>query len=365
MMYNWQHKDWANFTYNSEKISEIADVFFEKTIEIDSVLLDLSTGEQQEEIIRFMIAEASKTSEIEGEFISRQDLMLSIKNRLSLNPKTETVKDKRAVSVSNLMFAVRGSYSKKLTETEIKQWHKLLFEGSKTIKAGKWRTGDEPMQVVSGVMGREIVHYEAPPSYRIPAEMKQFVKWYNSFEITEKSDVLIKTAISHLYFESIHPFEDGNGRIGRAIAEKCLAQSLGKPVLLSLSSVIEQSKKQYYVELKNAQNTLEITDWIIYFSNVIKQAQTEAIEMVRFSLQKAKFFDRFKDELNERQQKAINKMFDAGTEGFTGGVTARKHLSINKISKATATRDLQHLSEIGALIEQGRGRNVHYVLNLA
>ena len=363
-MYNWQHKDWANFTYNSELIREIAEVFSDKTSEIDSILSGLSTAEKQEKIIRFMISEASKTSEIEGEYISRQDLMSSIKNRLNLNPKNETVKDKRAIQVSNLLFAVRDSYSEKMTETEIKQWHKLLFDGSKSVNAGKWRTGDEPMQIISGAMGREIVHYEAPPSYRVPAEMKQFVKWYNSFEINSTSDVLIKTAISHLYFESIHPFEDGNGRIGRAIAEKCLTQSLGKPVLLSLSSVIKKNKKAYYDGFKIAQRTLEITDWLIYFSEVIKQAQIEAIEIVRFSIQKSRFFDHFKNKLTDRQQKAINKMFDAGVEGFEGGMTAKKYISITKTSKATATRDLQYLTEIGALIQQGEGRSVHYLLCL-
>ena len=363
-MYNWQHKDWANFTYNSESVSEIAEIFSDKTAEIDTILLGLSTAEKQEEIIRFMISEASKTSEIEGEYISRQDLMSSIKNRLRLNQENETVKDKRAIQVSNLLFAVRDSYSEKLTETEIKRWHKLLFDGSKTVNAGKWRTGDEPMQIVSGAMGREIVHYEAPPSYRVPVEMKQFVKWYNSFEINNKSDVLLKTAISHLYFESIHPFEDGNGRIGRAIAEKCLAQSLGKPVLLSLSSVIEKNKKHYYAAFQHSQNTLEITDWIVYFANVIKQAQIEAVEIVRFSIQKSHFFDRFKNDLNDREQKAINKMFDAGHEGFEGGMTARKYTLITKTSKATATRDLQHLVEIGALLQKGEGRSVHYLLKM-
>jgi Fic family protein len=363
MIYNWQHKDWANFTYNSEMISEIASVFFEKLTEIDSILTGLNAAEQQEELIRFMISEASKTSEIEGEFISRQDLMSSIKNHLGLS-KFKTIKDKRAVSVSNLMFAARDAYSEKLTETAIKQWHKLLFEGSKTINAGKWRTGNEPMQVVSGAMGREIVHYEAPPSYRVPAEMKQFVKCYNSFKINKKEDILIKTAVAHLYFESIHPFEDGNGRIGRAIAEKCLAQSLEKPMLLSLSSVIEKKKKQYYAELKNAQNTLEITGWVVYFSNVIKQAQTEAVEIVRFSIRKTHFFDRLKNNLNDRQQKVMNKMFDAGEEGFIGGMTAKKYISITKTSKATATRDLQHLTQIGALQQQGEGRSVHYLLKV-
>ena len=364
MIYNWQLREWANFTFNRDAISDIVSFFIEKEGEADVVLQSLNSEELQEELIRCIISEAITTSEIEGEYISREDLMSSIKNKLGLNVKPETVKDKRALAISNLLIEVRNSYNHRLTEKKIKQWHHFLFEDSKTIQAGKWRTSSESMQVVSGAIGHETVHYEAPPSYRVPAEMKQFVKWHNSFEIKKKADILVKTAVSHLYFESIHPFEDGNGRIGRAIAEKCLAQSLGKPVLLSLSSVIEKNKKHYYAAFQNSQNTLEITDWIVYFANVIKQAQIEAVEIVRFSIQKSHFFDRFKTELNDREQKVINKMFDAGHEGFIGGMTAKKYISITKTSKATATRDLQHLVEIGALLQKGEGRSVHYLLRV-
>ena len=365
MIYNWQHKDWANFEYDKSAVSEFSLVFWEKAGEMEQLLQTLSADQQQDALLRFMISEAATTSEIEGELLSRQDLMSSIKNKLGLNAAPETVKDRKAIAITNLLVAVRNSYNKKLTETDIKQWHSLLFENSKTIQGGKWRSSAEPMQVVSGAYGKEIVHYEAPPSYRVPAEMKLFVHWYNTFKINENpTDTLVKTAIAHLYFESIHPFEDGNGRIGRAIAEKCLAQALGRPVLLSLSSVIEKNRKQYYAALKEAQASLEITNWIVYFANIIKQAQTEAIDIVRFSLQKAAFFDKFKDDLNERERKAIKKMFDAGIEGFEGGMTAKKYMSINKASKATATRDLQHLSKIGALSPQSGGRSLHYVLSL-
>ncbi|MBX3164047.1 MAG: Fic family protein [Bacteroidetes bacterium] len=364
-MYNWQFKEWTHFTYNPLLVGKAALAFAEKQREMNVVLKGLTTAEKQEEIIRFIISEAAKTSEIEGEYISRMDLMSSIKNKLGINQKQIVVKDKRAGAISNMLIAVRNSYNETLTESEIKQWHALLFENSKSIRAGKWRKGEEPMQVISGAMGKEIVHYEAPPSYRVPAEMKQFVKWYNSFKIENKPlDALIKTAISHLYFESIHPFEDGNGRIGRAIAEKCLSQSFGKPVLLSLSTTIEKNKKHYYDALKNAQNTLEITDWIIYFTHVIAQAQEEAVKTVRFSLAKAKFFDKFLNLLNERQLKVINKMLDMGAEDFAGGMTAKKYMSITKTTKATATRDLQELAQNNILQKHGDGRSTHYNLSL-
>jgi Fic family protein len=320
-------------------------------------------AEQQEEMLYFLISEAEKTSEIEGEYISRQDLMSSIKNKLGINKMPEKVKDRRAKEVADLLVEVRGSYKKRLTETAIKNWHKLLFDCSKAIRAGNYRTGNVPMQVVSGAAGKEIVHYEAPLSGQVPQEMKNFVQWYNTFEVKNTADILIKTSIAHLYFESIHPFEDGNGRIGRAIAEKCLSQSLGSPVLFSISTIIEKNRNQYYDALKNAQNSLEISDWITYFASVILQAQIEAVEIVKFSLYKTAFFDKYKIELNERELKAINKMFDAGVGGFEGGMTAKKYISITHASKATATRDLQHLAEIGVFVTQGSGRNVHYQLN--
>jgi Fic family protein len=365
MAYNWQHKNWANFCYSRDAISDIVIKFSELSGKMDGMLHGMDVAEQQEEIIRVMISEAVTTSKIEGEFISRQDVMSSIKNQLGLNARPEHVKDKRAKAVADLLVAVRNSYNKRLTETGIKQWHKLLFEGSRNITAGRWRAGTAPMQVISGAIGREIVHYEAPPSARVPQEMKKFVGWYNDYKPNANAtDALIKTAVAHLYFESIHPFEDGNGRIGRAIAEKCLAQSLHRPVLLSLSSVIEKNRKQYYTALKEAQNTLEITGWIVYFANVVLQAQAEAIKIVGLSLQKTRFFDKYKNALNEREHKVVKKMLDAGYKGFEGGMTAKKYASIAKTSKATATRDLQHLSKIGILSAQGSGRSVHYeILN--
>ncbi|MDR2682700.1 MAG: DUF4172 domain-containing protein [Dysgonamonadaceae bacterium] len=360
MIYNWQNKNWANFTYNYLNISDIISCFTEFSDEMRRVLQKKNIVEQQEEMLYFLISEAEKTSEIEGEYISRQDLMSSIKNKLGVNPMPENVRDRRAKGVADLLIEVRNSYKKRLTETAIKNWHRLLFDGSKAVRAGKYRTGNAPMQIISGAIGREIVHYEAPPSERVPQEMKNFVQWYNTFEVKNTADMLIKTSIAHLYFESIHPFEDGNGRIGRAIAEKCLSLSLGSPVLFSISTIIEKSKTQYYNALKNAQCSLEISDWITYFAGVILQAQTEAVQIVKFSLYKTAFFDQYKTELNNREWKVINKMFDTGHGGFEGGMSAKKYMSITHASKATATRDLQHLAEIGVFVAQGSGRNVHY-----
>ncbi|MEL7588165.1 MAG: Fic family protein [Prolixibacteraceae bacterium] len=197
--------------------------------------------------------------------------------------------------------------------------------------------------------------------------MDAFLKWHNTASVPLKgkiAEAVLTSASAHLYFESIHPFEDGNGRIGRAIAEKTLSQSLNRPVMLSLSRTIEQSKKAYSGALKQAQRSSEITSWIHYFTLVILDAQHDARSMAQFTLKKAQFFERYRSKLNERQSKAVGKMLTLGPDGFKRGMTARKYMSITGTSKATATRDLQQLHEMGAFTGEGGGRSVRYHLNL-
>lgn len=167
-----------------------------------------------------------------------------------------------------------------------------------------------------------------------------------------------------MYFESIHPFEDGNGRIGRAVAEKCLSQSLGRPVLMSLSSTIEKDRKKYYSALKSAQRTLDITEWIHYFSNVILESQQNARQIILFTVNKTKFLNKHRSQLNERQLKVVMKMFDLGMDQFKGGMTSLKYVSITRSSRATATRDLQDLVDKNIAIQTGEGRSVKYELNI-
>jgi Fic family protein len=176
----------------------------------------------------------------------------------------------------------------------------------------------------------------------------------------------VRSAIAHLYFETIHPFEDGNGRIGRAIAEKALSQTIGRPVMLSLSRAIEADKNAYYTALETAQRSNEITPWVTYFIRRTLDAQMEAESQIEFTLKKTKFFDRYKGQLNERQVKVVRRMLEEGPKGFEGGMNARKYMGITKTSKATATRDLQQLLETGAFKLAGKagGRSTGYQVNL-
>lgn len=364
MTYNWQQPEWPEFTYQLTDIEETLFSIAEETGHISGVLKVLPEHIKTETLINVLVSEAIKTSAIEGEFLNRPDVMSSIKNKLGLSEKKEHIKDKRAKRAGELMVMVRDNYSEKLTEEMLFAWHKLLMGESKGISLGAWRSHG-PMQIVSGAIGKEKVHYEAPPSGKVPAEMKRFIKWFNDTAPGGQKEIRkapVRSAIVHLYFESIHPFEDGNGRIGRALAEKALSQTLGRPVMMSLSQAIEADRKAYYAAFNKAQRKNDITEWLHYFVNVIHQAQINTSELIDFTLRKTKFMDQVRDVLNERQLKVIVRMLGV-PEGFEGGMTARKYISITKASKATATRDLQELSEQGVLQPEGAGRNVHYMVN--
>lgn len=242
------------------------------------------------------------------------------------------------------------------------------MSGSRTIgRIGSYRTHIEPMQVVSGPDYKRTVHFEAPPSARVPDEIQRFIAWFNSTAPGEKNALpaLTRAAQSHLYFECIHPFEDGNGRIGRALSEKALAQTLGRPTLIALAYTIERNRKNYYAALERSNKDLEITGWMIYFANTILEAQSNTIKRVDFYVAKAKFYQRFRDDLNERQAKVVARMFREGIDGFEGGLSAENYISITRTSRATATRDLQDLVTRGAFAKTGELRHTRYALNLA
>jgi len=368
MIYNWQQKDWPDFKYQLKQISSPQLSFGLKSGKISGVLLDLPQTTQREAIIDMMVAEAIKTSEIEGELLNRLEVMSSIKINLGVHDKhPKQVKDLRAKGIAELMVSIRKTYNEPLTKRMLFAWYELLMMGNSHINSGKWRKSNTPMQVISGTIGKEIIHFEAPPSSQLPNEMSKFIKWYNRTAPGKANAIdnsLIRSAVVHLYFESIHPFEDGNGRIGRALSEKILSQGIGQPIFISLSTTIEGNKKLYYKALKQAQRSNEITLWLKYFIKTILDAQKDAEKMVHFSVKKARFYDQHQNVLSKRQTKVINRILQEGPKGFKGGITAKKYMVITKTSKATATRDLQELSEQGIFIPSGGGRNISYELKL-
>lgn len=366
--YNWQQKDWLQFRFSLEEVEGELLIFAEKVGRISGILEGVPEETKQDAIVEIILAEAIKTSEIEGEYPSRKDVLSSIRKNLGLLYHSENIKDKSAAGLGELMTDVRKTFREVLTEEKLFTWHRMLLGQNKKIAVGQWRSHEEPMQVVSGVLGKENLHYKAPPSSKVPEEMKQFIQWFNDTAPGGKLEIKkapVRSAIAHLYFETIHPFEDGNGRIGRVIAEKALSQTIGRPILLSLSRTIEANKKLYYDSLEKAQQSNEITPWIAYFIKTSLDAQTEAEVQIEFTLKKTRFFDRFKDKLNERQLTVVRRMFEEGTKGFQGGMNARKYIGITKTSKATATRDIQQLVALQAfkLAGNGGGRSTSYQVN--
>jgi len=222
------------------------------------------------------------------------------------------------------------------------------------------------MQIVSGRFDRPVVHFEAPPSAQVPEEMDRYVDWFSRTEqgAEERLPALTRAGLSHLYFESIPPFEDGNGRLGRALAEKSLAQSIGRPSLIALAFTLEQKRKDYYDQLERHQKTLDVTPWLVWFAETVLKAQQVTLGRVGFFIARAHFYDRYRDKLNDRQAKVIERMFREGPDGFKGGLSAENYISITGTSRATATRDLQELVELGALTRTGERRYTRYWLKL-
>ncbi|HAC16822.1 MAG TPA: DUF4172 domain-containing protein [Bacteroidetes bacterium] len=361
--------DWPRFSFSLDALEERLILFTQKAGQISGKVQALPDPIKIQTLIQLMVEEAVRTSEIEGEIVSRIDVLSSIQRNLNIHPELPIGKDKKAQGVGNLMTLVRDHFQEPLSDSTLFEWHQILLGGTTDLIVGAYRSDPEPMQVISGAMGRVTVHFEAPPSSCIPQEMNAFLNWFNS---TNQNDAMglkmapIRAAVAHLYFESIHPFDDGNGRLGRAVSEKALSQGLGYPAILSLSEVIMANRNEYYTQLERAQKTLEISEWVIWFVDLILLAQLNAEKWIDFTIKKGHFFDQYESLLNDRQLKVVRRMFDAGPDGFTGGMNARKYIGITKTSKATATRDMQELLDFGVFIRNGEsgGRSTSYRLNL-
>jgi len=222
------------------------------------------------------------------------------------------------------------------------------------------------MQIVSGALHAPKVHFEAPPSQAVPAEMDAFIAWFNNTGPAGPSPVsaLARAGIAHLWFESIHPFEDGNGRLGRAIAEKALAQGLDAPAITALAEIVQRERKDYYAQLQRASLSNRIDEWLEWFSDIALAAQQRTRDRVHFLMAKAKLLDRLRSRINARQEKALIRMFAEGPDGFRGGLSAANYRTITDAAPATATRDLAELVELGALRKEGELKHTRYYLNL-
>lgn len=360
----WQLEEWPNFTYQSDEMSEIEKQFLQNSGMLIGAFQHVDADEKDNLIINIMSDEALKTSEIEGEHLNRDSIQASIRKNMGLETDNRKISPEE-YGIATMMVDLYRTYSDNLTHDMLFKWHKLITNGRQDLKdIGKYRTHDDAMQIVSGRLDILKVHYEAPPSSKVWDEMDAFMRWFDKIHKNNKINPLTRAGIAHFYFENIHPFEDGNGRIGRAIAEKSIAMSLNNPAFISLSQIIHQNKKAYYATLEAHNRTLEITDWLVYFGKTICKAQKHSQNMLDFTIEKGKFFGKYEKLMNERQLKAIRRMFAEGYLGFKGGLSANNYMKITQATASTATRDLQDLVENDILCRTGERRGTRYWLNI-
>lgn len=362
MPWNWELPDWPQFTYDSTQISQKERQFLLGMGNAFAYLKNIDKQEYNQFVVEILSLEGLESSRIEGEILDRESLQSSIKQHFGLQP-TQKQESNKESKMAALLCSVYESFDAPLTHEMLWQWHAQLFtEESHIDDCGKYRTYVEPMQIVSHRYGASKVFFEAPPSAKIPNEMDAFIHWFNSTRLSQP--ILERAAIAHIYFECIHPFEDGNGRIGRLLVEKILSQGIGQPILVAVSKVLEKRKKEYYASLERCNRSLEVTHWVQFFSDVILQAQEESMHLLYFLIEKAKMLTTLSGQLNPRQEKVLLRMFAVGPSGFKGGLSAEKYIAITKASRATATRDLADLVLKGALIKTGELRHTRYSLHL-
>ena len=366
MPWNWQIPGWPDFRYDASVIAPVEHRFLLSSGEILGAVRHVSPAERDQLRIDLLSDEAMKTSAIEGEMLDRLSVQSSLRRHLGLSPDGYPAKP-REQGVAEMMVNVYSTYAEPLTHETLFRWHGMLLSHDRRLDTiGAYRRHGDAMQIVSGRVDRPTIHFEAPPSEQVPDEMDNYLEWFNRTAPDAKNPLpaLTRAGLSHLYFESIHPFEDGNGRLGRALAEKSLAQNIGQPSLIALAFTIERERKAYYDQLERHQKTLDVTPWLEWFAETVLTAQQVTLDRVGFFIAKAHFYDQHRDHLNDRQAKTIARMFKEGPDGFTGGLSAENYVSITGTSRATATRDLQDLVEMGALSRTGERRYTRYWLNL-
>lgn len=362
MPWNWELPKWPKFHYDPDEISQLEKQFL---LSVGSELGCLKTIDKEEYkrfVVEILSQEGTESSKIEGEILDRESLQSSIKQHFGLHTILKRSSDKES-RMAALLCNVYETFDKPLTHEILWEWHSMLFENSSSIADwGKYRTHPEPMQIVSNRHDSAKVFFETPPSSRMFHEMTEFIEWFNS--INKSKSILGCASIVHIYFESIHPFEDGNGRIGRVLAEKILSQAIGQPVLIAISKLLEKRKKEYYSALEKCNRTLEVQDWVKFFSSVILEAHKESMGLLYFLIEKSKLLNSLSNKLNPRQTKILLRMFEEVPDGFQGGLSAENYIAITKTNRATATRDLSDLVEMGALTKTGELRHTRYRLNL-
>lgn len=371
-LYVWQHDTWPHWQYDSARLAvALAQARQQQGITIGKALavglMQAADATGMNGLIEeIWLDEAVATAAIEGERMDADMVRSSIMRKLGLiegGPASRHVD-----GLIDVLYDANHFHALALDADRLCRWQSALFPGGtsgiRRIDVGHFRRFAEPMQIISGTIGREKVHYVAPDSASVPAHIAVFLQWFNQ---PIQIDGIVRAAIAHLWFETIHPFEDGNGRIGRAIVDMALAQDSGQTTrFYSLSRQLLENRAGYYDTLNQAQKgNLEITSWLLWFVQQFELACIKSAAHMDNALAKARFRLTYANQpLNPRQRKTLQKLLAAGDGGFLGGLTSEKHCKISGASKASATRDLTDLLEKGLLFARGTGKATKYYVNV-
>ncbi len=362
--YIWQQADWPRWHYDAKRLAPLLAQAHHAQGHLLGRLQDIGMGLRDQATLQVLTENVLKTSEIEGERLDPETVRSSVARRLGVDVGALAPADRHVDGVVDMVMDATSHFDRPLIEKRLFGWHAALFptgySGMNKINTGVWRDdASGPMQVVSGPIGREKVHYEAPPADQLTAQMSDFLHWFNT---VEEPDALIKAGLAHLWFVTIHPFDDGNGRIARAVGDMALAradQSLQR--FYSLSAQIQRERKDYYDRLEQTQKgSLDVTGWLEWFLGCLLRAMQGADVTLSAVLTKARFWQRWSDTpMNERQIKLLNRLLD----GFEGKLTSGKWAKIAKCSPDTALRDITALLNVGVLLKSGAGgRSTSYEL---
>jgi Fic family protein len=363
-IYIHEREDWPKFSWDSDALSQLLGEVRHRQGKLLGRMQELGFPLREEAILKTLTEDVLKSSEIEGEILDRTQVCSSIARRLGMDVGALTAVDRHVEGVVEMMLHATQKYKEPLTAERLFAWHAAMFptrrSGMRKIIVGAWRDGAQgPMQVISGPEGREHVHYEALDASRMDAEMKSFLEWFNDRDAT---DPVLRAGIAHLWFVTIHPFEDGNGRIARAIADMALARSEDSPQrFYSMSAQIRLERNTYFDLLEATQKKyLDITPWLDWFLRCLDRAFSGAKGVLAAVFRKAEFWKKnAAAPLNERQRDILNRLLD----GFEGKLTSSKYGIIEKTSPDTALRDISDLVERGILVkDEGGGRSTSYSL---
>lgn len=375
MPWIWQHPDWPRFRWHAPRLAKAEARFILDAGILVGAAAHLDSDDRDRLTVEALTAEALTSSRIEGETLRRASVQSSVRRELGLAEAAPARTSAHERGIAEMLVSVYRAADRPLSQKTLFDWHRALTQGRRDLQdIGRYRTHAEPMRIISsggGPRGAR-VHFEAPPSSIVPREMDRFIDWFNRTgpRGPEPLPPVSRAGAAHLYFESIHPFEDGNGRIGRAISELALADSLPRPVdaqgrvaFTALSSTILAHRRDYYTALARANhgdNACDITEFLAWFAAIALEAQERTIAAVRFIIDKTDLLDRLADRLNPRQSAALLRVLRAGPAGFIGGLSASKYAAITGASSATATRDLADMVRKGALVRTGLRRHARY-----